>query len=1436
MRKRINLEYRRREIKASGSYTHYRKQFHMFLALTLILLLCLTMAFPYLAGTDKNSVPRLEPAAEQAKDGQAGEDAGARTADGPSAEETENSDSAGESSIDKLVESQTPSEGSALSDAESSDLESSDTESSDMEEDEEKEDELTTAVRPVSGLQSGDQERNTKLLQFAGLPETSVSTYLEFKQALQSGAQVIVLEKSISAAEVGGLNSYPMAANNTAVIGGTTASAAISQDVEICGRTGTETLDMDMYYILLGGAAPTLYVHDLKITTTSAYTNDAVSTPYACGVFQAVNALSAKWSGYFYNVTYEGSCLIGSNTYTATGVNAYFTHAEFWGETIITVNNYAAMAGVVCAQNITLDGAFTMYDAIDKTAAVPLVYRQASLQVFFKSPNVSNTAISQTMEKVAYGNFLVKPGGTVHMRRNSATSGQGTVLPGSEYYRSLIDGYANFYFYEGCTFDAAAGTNRYIAIGDYYPNSGGSSTYLPQYRSAVIYSGNCNNFIVGYVPQGETTQNKTTSVTLSTLPASGSAGYADFNGWTALFLAKQRGSATDTGDKNNPVLNITVAQYATLNVRAENAVDNSFLAATHGCAPVYIAGPGSSRTTIEGSLKVFSGGGDGWSYQFNVAAQMGYQDFYVTSTGNVHILANNLHGQQGIAEYAAFDAYGYFETNIRVDKGGVMHVDSRGYRGISLAGSGLITYAYNYVPKTVYVEGKLDVTGWSWAITAEATARLYITAANGGKINLRSNADDKTTTGPIIDASSTVYSVGTVNYEATGSGEIYLFHNGGTYSAIYHDSYGPLQIDIDTGGKMTVYSLNSMPPGQTAAVQATNYRARRSAICAQSTVSSGGYYASNNNYIRVDGVGSSLYVNNRNPQVHAGAGEHYFPMSAISFNNASASPADYSSKTASAGRIDVSNGASFEAINESKSPTINIHNGTITFDNPGYFHIRNNALADYPEIMPDYTLQGNGPKSGHAIYNHGTMDTSLAGKTHPQEGLAYGPSNVLAVNFVNCDVSVWSTYENASGYAMVDMDNSWKNVSFTATNTLGTYVHPMGTNGQPASGTGGSGTVYNGYTLALDEFHLSSYGRIGGKGSSYDVNFNKLDEADSPLAGAKFVIWGYVQRYVDSVFDENTGQFIPGYYEDTAEKEYFYYDQAANTSMWIPEAAVSPDYSNVSIITTTTDTPYNGRLPASVYGGLSFGRIYFLQEVEAPPGYDLLTHSFAFAITSQADKDAGSNSVELTINNYPVTIPDPLGSIQIIKYGDKDDDALTDAKFAIEQQVNEAAGTWTYIHYDTALQEWLPTTNSDSATLVTMGAAGLTFDLLPAGVYRITEVAPPDSSTGETYMLLKEPIVVAVPYAITYPAGSSETPQPGYNDNETAVNPDGSTTYYYYNLTFTVTDTMGVKMPETGFFGGIFPLIAGGALLVACSLFLLGKQLIKIKKKNKKYM
>ncbi|MGL6199070.1 MAG: beta strand repeat-containing protein [Lachnospiraceae bacterium] len=212
--------------------------------------------------------------------------------------------------------------------------------------------------------------------------------------------------------------------------------------------------------------------------------------------------------------------------------------------------------------------------------------------------------------------------------------------------------------------------------------------------------------------------------------------------------------------------------------------------------------------------------------------------------------------------------------------------------------------------------------------------------------------------------------------------------------------------------------------------------------------------------------------------------------------------------------------------------------------------------------------------------------------------------------------------------------------------------------------------------------------------------------------------------------------------------------------------------------------------------------------VSVPPGYefDCWSTTATGAGTSYYPNDAANNTFTITADTVLYARWKPIEpSITIEKYGDQDGTTqLADAQFTVERETS--AGVWEYYMYDAGTSSWVTTVNKSDSIVTTTSSGGILANL-PDGTYKFTEVAPPTSSNVD-YSILRESFEVTVPLVTT----TDYTVSP-YNYTG-SWQYDGAN-YYYYNLTYEVTDAATLYMPTAGSGFNQFIYIAIGLFVLA---------------------
>ncbi|MGL6198866.1 MAG: InlB B-repeat-containing protein [Lachnospiraceae bacterium] len=195
--------------------------------------------------------------------------------------------------------------------------------------------------------------------------------------------------------------------------------------------------------------------------------------------------------------------------------------------------------------------------------------------------------------------------------------------------------------------------------------------------------------------------------------------------------------------------------------------------------------------------------------------------------------------------------------------------------------------------------------------------------------------------------------------------------------------------------------------------------------------------------------------------------------------------------------------------------------------------------------------------------------------------------------------------------------------------------------------------------------------------------------------------------------------------------------------------------------------------------------------VTVPPGYEFDSWNTQADGLGTSYDPADSTNNTFTINTNTVLYAKwrkIQPSITIEKYGDQDGTTqLADAEFTVEKETS--TGVWEYYMYDTGTSSWITTVNKSDSIVTTTSSGGILANL-PDGTYKFTEVAPPTSSNAD-YSILRESFEVTVPLVTT----TDYTVSPY---NYTGSWQYDGTNYYYYNLTYEVTDAATLYMPTAG--------------------------------------
>ncbi|MCD8046883.1 MAG: prealbumin-like fold domain-containing protein [Clostridiales bacterium] len=154
------------------------------------------------------------------------------------------------------------------------------------------------------------------------------------------------------------------------------------------------------------------------------------------------------------------------------------------------------------------------------------------------------------------------------------------------------------------------------------------------------------------------------------------------------------------------------------------------------------------------------------------------------------------------------------------------------------------------------------------------------------------------------------------------------------------------------------------------------------------------------------------------------------------------------------------------------------------------------------------------------------------------------------------------------------------------------------------------------------------------------------------------------------------------------------------------------------------------------------------------------------------------------------------GSLTIYKYGNDGQTLLENAAFELRKTDGTLVG--------------FQTTGTDGK---------VTFTSLLPGTYVLTE-----TKTEENYTLLSEALEITIPLSMTEDEATAQGVDTG---KAVAVTSNGETTYYFYNLTYNITNGATLDLPTTG---GHFVLTA--ALVLGAVMVLAGGLLLRRRKRR----
>ncbi len=344
-------------------------------------------------------------------------------------------------------------------------------------------------------------------------------------------------------------------------------------------------------------------------------------------------------------------------------------------------------------------------------------------------------------------------------------------------------------------------------------------------------------------------------------------------------------------------------------------------------------------------------------------------------------------------------------------------------------------------------------------------------------------------------------------------------------------------------------------------------------------------------------------------------------------------------------------------------------------------------------------------------------------------------------------------------------------------------------------------TLVSGYTWRVDDGEYSVTKQItnienesdedeyvGGDNPTVFLFTNELDRGDLTISKTVLNEDGEEPEYGDSDYDDLTSEeFLFTVYLYTT---YVPNDEADSVRATKADGTYYYDDDNTKEITFQ-----NGMATAAItlkHGesitikDLPAGITYVVVETEnseyityvGSVNEDSQTDTASGAIVSNAGDDAQASVLYYNKHNA-------LGSITIIKV-DADGDPLDGVVFSITDEDGQPVTNNEGTTYDTL------TTDSDGKVL---------FEKLKTGTYIITE-----TQTQQGYTLLKEPITVEIPLVISEDdIGEIDTSKAQYSGGY----------YYFYDLTYEITNTSNLDMPVAGNTTRNF-------VVVVCVVFLTG--------------
>ena len=414
--------------------------------------------------------------------------------------------------------------------------------------------------------------------------------------------------------------------------------------------------------------------------------------------------------------------------------------------------------------------------------------------------------------------------------------------------------------------------------------------------------------------------------------------------------------------------NLNIASTGSLTVTTNDTASTSGVAPNDtNYAPVVFYGPGTNNATINGEMIVNSTSGTGIQVEGPATSVTNF-----TVDGGATTITTQSDEGNGQDETAGFNDYSSGKTNLVVKNSGTMDIKSASYRGMRMG-----TSATGHKNITVTGAGsKLNVTGQEWAVTSLIlNESLELNIQNGGKATFTSGSTNE---------GSTMYVVGGFNINVDGSGsQLDINETGQAYygntrsdlgqtdwSAIYHVENAPganvdlLKINVSNTGIMNVTKKGTVA----GTAGAFNYGAIHSDGAGYVLVQSGGKLSAIVDYPNMAGngiYGSGAAISFNTPTGYSpsyvkATGEGSVINAKTNVASGLNSAAIYLRNYAGAegtntAYVEVSAGASLFATNyDANYATVDI-NGTLYFNKPGAFDIKNLNPSQVGEAVRNIT-------------------------------------------------------------------------------------------------------------------------------------------------------------------------------------------------------------------------------------------------------------------------------------------------------------------------------------------------------------------------------------------------------------------------------------------------------------------------------------------------